>query len=132
MRFFVGLSLVVFLAGCELMTETIDPPKPELGERWLCGDFLDDEWSYKRSRDPSVVLTRETSPDEVFGYGKVVVGGVTYDAFVSIDGVNRRWDWSNDDMIVIGPGGDGLHYDFRFSDPDGMAMTRDFFKCFQG
>ena len=128
MRFLVGLSLVVFLAGCESTTETIDLPKPAVGERWLCGNRFD----FREPYDPSVILTRETLSDEPFGYGKVVVGGVTYDAFFSIDGADLRWDLSNNHAIFIDPGGDGSYHDFRFSDSDGQPKPRDFLKCVQG
>ena len=150
MRFCAGLLLAVFLAGCETTTETGDPPKPESGERWLCGDRFDYEWSYKRSRDPSVILTRETN--ELFGYGKVVVGGVTYDAFFSIASKGHRGHRHPDTVAYLEGLGEegasvlraheggytrywlenGLHYDFRFAGSDDIAKPRDFLKCFQG
>lgn len=126
---FVGLSFVVFLAGCELTTPTADLPKTTVGERWLCGDRIHYEWPWL---NPSVVLTRDTPHHVPYGYGKVLVGGVVYDAIFSIDGVDRRWDWANDDMIVIGPNGDALYYDFHYADEDGMAKPREFLKCVQG
>ena len=100
-------------------------PKPKNGERWLCVDAssrdgrrlallssIEDGKSVPL--EPTIVLTRETPRDQAKGTGKIAVAGVIHKTEFEIEGVSRRWDWSNAlDTIVIDHDGSGAYYDFR-------------------
>ena len=100
-------------------------PKPKNGERWLCVDAssrdgrrlallssIEDGKSVPL--EPTIVLTRETPRDQAKGTGKIAVAGVIHKTEFEIEGVSRRWDWSNAlDTIIIDHDGSGAYYDFR-------------------
>ena len=100
-------------------------PKPKNGERWLCVDassrdglrlaLLSSIGDGKGvPPEPTIVLTRETPRDQAKGSGKIAVGGVIHKTRFEIEGVSRRWDWSNAlDTIIIDHDGSGAYYDFR-------------------
>ena len=52
-------------------------PKPENGERWLCGDVW--EMLLSTVPEPTIVLTRESPRDQARGTGKIAVGGVIHE-----------------------------------------------------
>ena len=86
-------------------------PTPTGGERWFC---YTDEFSAAFTLPPELVLTRDAPTDRTFGEGRVLVASVVHEAEFSIEGIDRRWDWSDGlDTIAIGPGGEAAYYDFR-------------------
>ena len=95
-----------------------DPPRlaaPVNGERWFC---YTTPLSSLFDRSPEIVLTREGETDRPIGKGRVLVADVIYDAIFQIEGIDRRWDWSDDmDSIVVNPGGDGAYFNFRLLEP---------------
>ena len=95
-------------------------------ERWAC---------YERfARDgaaPLVMLDgllRMDSATPNVGPGTVrLIGLIEQEAQFSIDGLNRRWNFGQDDSgydfaIVIAPNGDGSYYDFSHI-PDGQSTS---------
>ena len=91
-----------------------DPPRlaaPVEGERWFC---YTNSLSTLFDQSPDIVLTREGETDQSFGKGRVLVADVIYDAIFQIEGIGRRWDWSDGmDSISVNSGGDGAYYNFR-------------------
>ena len=110
-------------------------PKPENGERWLCGDAWD--MLFPTMGEPIIVLTRESPRDQATGTGKIAVGGVTHESHFKIEGISRRWDWNfNDeengalDTFVINGDGSGAYYDFR--GVKGSTGPSEILECMQG
>ena len=95
-----------------------DPPRlaaPVNGERWFC--YTNALFSLS-DRFPEIVLTREGKTDQPIGKGRVLVADVIYNAIFQIEGIDRRWDWSDGmDSISINSGGDGAYYNFRLLEP---------------
>ena len=95
-----------------------DPPRlaaPVKGERWFC--YASVLFSLS-DRSPEIVLTREGKTDQPIGKGRVLVADVIYDAIFQIEGIDRRWDWSDGmDSIIINPGGDSAYFNFRLLEP---------------
>ena len=86
-------------------------PAPAGGERWFC---YTDEFSAVFGPEPELVLTRDAPTDRAFGEGRILIASVVHDAQFSIEGIDRRWDWSDGfDSISIDPGGNAAYYDFR-------------------
>ena len=84
---------------------------PADGERWFC---YTNPLSTLFDQSPEIVLTREGETDQPFGKGRVLVADVIYDAFFQIEGIDRRWDWSDGmDSISVNPGGDSAYFNFR-------------------
>ena len=68
-------------------------------------------------------------------YGRVLVASTTQEASFRIAGLNRRWDFGDDESedgysyaFIIKPDGTGLYYDFSTS-ADGTASASDSFNC---
>ena len=110
-------------------------PKPENGERWLCGDI----WKTLLSTlpEPTIVLTRESPRDQASGTGRIAVGGVIHETHFEIQGISRRWDWNFDDeenaaldTFVIKSDGSGAYYDFRGI--TGSTRPSEILQCVQG
>ena len=101
---------------------------PADGERWFC---YTDELSALLDVPPNIVLTREGRTDQPFGKGQVLVAGVIYDASFEIEGIDRRWDWNEFDMIAINPGGNGGYYNFRGLEPGESAGPSQALWCLQ-
>ena len=79
-----------------------------------------------------MVLTREKPVFENSprSKGKVLAAGITVDALVEIQGVNRRWDWNGGkDAMIIEPDGRGIYVNFRMVDEDGKSRALSFFDC---
>ena len=102
-------------------TTTDTPPAPPRlavpvdGERWFC---YTNPLSALTDQSPEIVLTREGETDQPFGKGRVLVANVIYDAIFQIEGISRRWDWSDDlDSISVNPSGDGAYFNFRLLEP---------------
>ena len=95
-----------------------DPPRlaaPVDGERWFC---YTNPLSTLFDQSPEIVLTREGETDQPFGKGRVLVADVIYDAIFQIEGIDRRWDWSDGmDSISVNSGGDGAYFNFRLLEP---------------
>ena len=91
-----------------------DPPRlaaPVDGERWFC---YTNPLSTLFDQSPEIVLTREGETDQPFGKGRVLVADVIYDAIFQIEGIDRRWDWSDGmDSISVNSGGVGAYFNFR-------------------
>lgn len=94
-----------------------DPPRlaaPVDGERWGC--YTNVLFSLS-DRSPEIVLTREGKTDQPIGKGRVLVADVIYDAIFQIEGIDRRWDWSDGmDSIIVNPGG-SAYFNFRLLEP---------------
>ena len=95
-----------------------DPPRlaaPVNGERWFC--YTNVLFSLS-DRSPEIVLTREGKTDQPIGKGRVLVADVIYDAIFRIEGIDRRWDWSDGmDSISVNPGGTAAYFNFRLLEP---------------
>ena len=132
------LFAVVMLAGCTTLTTTPMLPTPAVGERWLCFSSIEyTNGTYDVSYVPSLVLTRETPPDEPHGTGKVSVAGVIYPAKFKVSGVYRRWDWNIQDgnyadALTIATDGTSVYFDFRTAKP-GKKTTKGSktFRCYE-
>ena len=94
------------------------PPRlaaPLNGERWFC---YSDPLSTLFDQSPHIVLTREGETAQPFGKGRVLVADVIYDTTFQIEGIDRRWDWSDGkDSISISSSGDGAYFNFRLLEP---------------
>ena len=94
---------------------------PADGERWFC---YTDPLSTLFDQSPEIVLTREGERDQPFGRGRVLVADVIYDAIFQIEGIDRRWDWSDGmDSISVNPGGDGAYFNFRLLAPGETLLS---------
>ena len=132
------LLAVVMLAGCTTLATTPMLPTPVVGERWLCFSSIEyTNGTYDVTYVPSVVLTRETPPDEPRGIGKVSVAGVIYMAKFQVSGVYRRWDWNLEDgtyadALRIGADGAAVYFDFRTAEPgERTAKGSKTFRCYE-
>lgn len=131
---------VVLLAGCASLPTTPMLPNPAVGERWLCYSSTEyTNGTYDVSYDRSVVLTRETPPDEPDGTGRVSVAGVIYTANFEVSGVYRRWNWNFDekvggyaDTLTISTDGAAEYFDFRVADPETKTVKpSETFRCYE-
>ena len=99
-------------------TAKAPPPRlaaPVNGERWFC--YTNVLFSLS-DRSPEIVLTREGKTDQPIGKGRVLVADVIYDAIFRIEGIDRRWDWSDGmDSISVNPGGTAAYFNFRLLEP---------------
>jgi len=133
------LFAAILLAGCAAQPTTPKLPSPAGGERWLCFSSIEyTNGTYDVSYVPSVVLTRETPPNEPLGTGKVSVAGVVYPAKFQVSGVYRRWDWNFEDgnyadALRIATDGAAVYFDFR-TVKSGEKTTKGSktFRCHQG
>ena len=94
---------------------------PADGERWFC---YTNPLSTLFDQSPEIVLTREGETDQPFGKGRVLVADVIYDAIFQIEGIDRRWDWSDGmDSISVNPGGDSAYFNFRLLEPGETLLS---------
>ena len=98
------------------------------GEIWRC--FATSDYNKKTAL---FTLTRKRIGS--WDYGRVTVANTAHLASFRIAGLNRRWDFGDDESgdeypyaFIIKPGGTGLYYDFSTS-PDGTASASDSFNC---
>ena len=124
MRYFILLLLASMPVNAALAD---DPDRSLIDEKWQCFDISD----YNK-RTVLIELERFKPLGELFGsstdssiaLGKVIAAGQSNDAYFTIEGLNRRWDWPT--------GGDkGLKYTFVIQ-PDGSAAYYDFTKVEDG
>ena len=94
---------------------------PADGERWFC---YTNPLSTLFDQSPEIVLTREGDTDQPFGKGRVLVADVIYDAIFQVEGIDRRWDWSDGmDSISVNPGGDSAYFNFRLLEPGETLLS---------
>ncbi len=98
------------------------------GEIWRC--FAMNDYNKKTAL---FTLARKRMGSSEFG--RVLVASTTQWASFRITGLNRRWDFGDDESedvypyaFVIKPDGTGLCYDFSTA-PDGTASAIDSFNC---
>ena len=98
------------------------------GEIWRC--FATSDHNRKTAL---FTLTRKRAGNR--DYGWVTVANAAHVASFRIAGLNRRWDFGDDESgdsypyaFIIKPDGTGLYYDFSTSS-DGTANARDSFNC---
>ena len=102
----ICVALVVSLSTVSCQKSLLDG-----NEVWRCSGIA--------SGVDSIVLTRHLRNGRDKGTGTVQAARVTYNAFFSVDGVERRWNWYGDSYggsysFIINASGYGRFYDFSY------------------
>ena len=95
-------------------------------EEWRCFSVLD----FSR-KNVLVRLTREMKHGVDLGCGRIIINGVTHDAWFEIAGIDRRWDFGADMQyaFVIHLDGSGAYYDFSTVEDGAQTGPSQLFRC---
>lgn len=135
MRYFILFLLASMPLNAALAD---DSARSLIDEKWQCFDISDYE-----KRTVLIELERFKSLGEVFGssedsaiaLGKVIAAGQSNNAFFTIEGLNRRWDWPTGGdkglkyAFVIKPDGSAAYYDFTKVEDGGTTSASHVYEC---
>ena len=134
-------TLVLLASFCLLpaIGQPQEAQSPTIIENWRCLNAMDrfallfGGGGYDDIPDEMVVvtLTRRSSKDDKSGFGDVSITGITHRARFSVEGLERRWDFGENDKysFIIDPQGDGAYYDFSNAEEGERVQPSLEFSC---